>query len=240
MKRVLSLSIFALMVCGCSGEDTAPQDAGQPPRDAAITDAGQDAGLTADTGVSDSGPADTGVTDTGVTDTGVTDTGVADAGPADSGIVDAGALPFTLVSSAYAAGGMIPPLHSCRGEDLQPELTWSNPPAGTMSYAIILIDESIDFTHWVAYDIPANTSDLAEGASDRQALPRGTREASAYCTQFCGPCPRSTHTYTFTIYALDVATIAFGPSGGFGQSAIDRAFGGRVLGEASLTATFTP
>lgn len=109
-----------------------------------------------------------------------------------------------------------------------------------MSFAIVLIDESIDFTHWVAYDIPAGTNQLPEGASDMGTLPSGTQEARAYCTQFCGPCPRSQHTYKFEIFALDMANVPFGPRGAFGQAEIDRAYAGHILGRATLTATYTP
>ncbi len=236
MKSALPISVLALFLGACSGEDSPATDAGQPP--VADSGAAEDAGPT-DTGlIADSGSADSGLADSGTPDVGTVDTGTVDTGTVDAGTVDAG--PFTLVSSAYTSGGMIPPRHSCRGADLQPELTWTNPPAGTQSFAIVLIDESIDFTHWVAYDIPANVAQLAEGASDQGMLPSGTQEASAYCTQFCGPCPRSTHTYTFEIFALDIATIAFNYRGGFGQSEIDTAFAGHIQGRTTLTATFTP
>lgn len=241
MRRAISSAFTLLLLCHCSGEDS-PADAGQA-ADAQVqldTGVAADAGQ-ADTGFADAQPEDTGTSaDAGPADTGAMDSGEADAGQADAGEADAGEVAFTLTSAAYAEGGAIPQRHSCGGEDLQPELSWSGAPAGTMSFAIVLIDESIDFTHWVAYDIPAGTSQLPEGASDMGSLPSGTQEARAYCTQFCGPCPRSQHTYTFEIFALDMANVPFGPRGAFGQAEIDRAYAGHILGRATLTATYTP
>jgi Raf kinase inhibitor-like YbhB/YbcL family protein len=220
--------------------DARTSDVGTTPEDSGQT---EDAGFAVDAGdPNDSGesPVDASPADTGPAPT---DTGPADTGLADTGRPDMGAgpgQPFVLSSTAYMNGGMIPRRHSCRGIDVQPELSWSNAPAGTMSFAIVLIDDSIDFTHWVAYNIPASTSQLPESASDNRALPNGTQEADAYCRQFCGPCPGTTHTYTFKIFALDVATINFPFRGGFGDTQLMSAFGANTLGTATLTATFTP
>ena len=220
--------------------DARPRDVGTTPADAGDT---VDATVVVDAGeIGDSGsgldadlPTDTGPT---ATDSGTPDTGAADAEPPDMG--PGPSQPFLLSSSAYMSGGAIPRRHTCRGIDVQPELSWSNPPARTMSFAVVLIDESIDFTHWVAYNIPAGTTQLPESASDDGTLPAGTQEASAYCRQFCGPCPQTTHTYTFKIFALDVATITFPFRGAFGDAELMSAFGANTLATATLTATFTP
>ncbi len=97
--------------------------------------------------------------------------------------------------------------------------------AATQSFALVMIDDSIDFVHWVAFDLPPETTSLPEGASDQGLLPAGTREANAYCVQYCGPCPPNTHTYTFRLYALDVPMIDFSYSGSFGDAELGAAFG---------------
>jgi phosphatidylethanolamine-binding protein (PEBP) family uncharacterized protein len=47
---------------------------------------------------------------------------------------------WSVTSSAFAGGGTIPRRHSCDGEDRSPPLSWSAPPAGTGSLALILDD----------------------------------------------------------------------------------------------------
>jgi Phosphatidylethanolamine-binding protein len=47
---------------------------------------------------------------------------------------------WSLTSSAFAAGGMISRRHTCDGEDRSPPLSWTAPPAGSRSLALILDD----------------------------------------------------------------------------------------------------
>ena len=53
---------------------------------------------------------------------------------------------------------------NCVGENISPQLSWSNPPEGTKSYAILVFD--IDgrppggVSHWVAYGIPPRSRAL--------------------------------------------------------------------------------
>jgi phosphatidylethanolamine-binding protein (PEBP) family uncharacterized protein len=43
-------------------------------------------------------------------------------------------------SSAFEAGGEIPPRHTCDGEDVSPPLGWDGVPEGTQSLALIMDD----------------------------------------------------------------------------------------------------
>lgn len=56
---------------------------------------------------------------------------------------------------------------NCVGQNVSPPFTWSNPPAGTKSYAFVMFDpegrEGLTFIHWVAYGIPASVTSFAEG-----------------------------------------------------------------------------
>lgn len=86
--------------------------------------------------------------------------------------------------------------HVTQGPNRSPAISWSKGPAGTASYAIIVVDPDVptDFTnankdaqaipadmkrrdwyHWVLVDIPAALSELAEGteASGAAPLPPG-------------------------------------------------------------------
>ncbi len=88
--------------------------------------------------------------------------------------------PFTLSSSAFSDGGRIPQKHTCDGEDVNPPLTWSNPPQGTKSFVIVVDDPDaqqvagIVWTHWVIYDIPATRTSIEE-AFPKQADVNGIK-----------------------------------------------------------------
>ena len=114
---------------------------------------------------------------------------------------------FTLTSSAFKDGDMIPREFTCDGEDLAPPLAWSDAPEGTRSFALVMEDPDAargTFTHWLLYDIPATTTVLWEQAC-----------AKALCNSFGqadygGPCPPlddGPHRYVFTLHALDVPTL---------------------------------
>ena len=47
---------------------------------------------------------------------------------------------MTLTSSAWPDGGAIPDKYTQAGEDMSPPLSWSNIPAGTVSFTLIVHD----------------------------------------------------------------------------------------------------
>ena len=47
---------------------------------------------------------------------------------------------LTITSTAFAPESVIPSLYTCEGKDISPPLAWSNPPAGTKSFALIVDD----------------------------------------------------------------------------------------------------
>jgi hypothetical protein len=80
---------------------------------------------------------------------------------------------FTITSSAFEANGGIPARYTCEGADHSPPLAWSDPPPGTASFALIVDDPDapdpaapkMTWVHWVVYNLPARTRDLAENAA---------------------------------------------------------------------------
>ena len=141
-----------------------------------------------------------------------------------------------LASTSFEEGGVFPDEHTCAGEDRQPELHWTGRPAGTLSFALTLTDESIDYVHWVAYNIDPATTALAEGASDDDALPAGTEQARAYGTKYKGPCPQGNeHTYTFTLWALSVAATEFTAANPIDAADLSDAFSAATLESASFS-----
>jgi Raf kinase inhibitor-like YbhB/YbcL family protein len=103
----------------------------------------------------------------------------------------------------------------CGGKNISPELHWSNAPAGTKSFAVLMHDESAPtgsgWWHWLVFDLPSNTTNLPSGAgtADGKNLPAKAIQANTdYGTAgYGGPCPpegHGWHKYTFTVYALNV------------------------------------
>jgi len=73
-----------------------------------------------------------------------------------------------LVSTAFADGAAIPRRFTCDGENLSPPLRWSDAPAGARSFALLCDDPDAPagtWHHWAAYDIPPDTTTLAENAA---------------------------------------------------------------------------
>lgn len=116
-----------------------------------------------------------------------------------------------LKSSAFEPGGLIPPKYTCDGPDISPPLSWSEPPAGTSSLALIADDPdapSGTWVHWVAWNIPSNDRSLEENLPKRDSLPNGMKQGMTDFRRigYGGPCPPSgTHRYFFKLYALDVS-----------------------------------
>ncbi len=109
-----------------------------------------------------------------------------------------------LTSTSFADGQKIPgelafcvpdaAHHVCLGKNLNPQLAWSDVPAGTRSFAIICHDPDVpsqgddvnqegrvvpaalprvDFFHWVLIDLPAAVNAIKEGEFSNDVTPRG-------------------------------------------------------------------
>jgi Raf kinase inhibitor-like YbhB/YbcL family protein len=120
---------------------------------------------------------------------------------------------LTITSIAFAPDRPIPSLYACEGKDVSPPLAWSDAPAGTKSFALIVDDPDapdpgapqMTWVHWVLYDLPATASALPE-AIQPGALPPGAREGLNDWgrTGYGGPCPPiGRHRYYHKLYALD-------------------------------------
>ncbi|NQX43229.1 hypothetical protein SAMN05421820_115146 [Pedobacter steynii] len=101
----------------------------------------------------------------------------------------------------------------CDGHNLSPQLSWSNAPSGTKSFALTVYDPDAPtgsgFWHWLVFNIPANEQQLVTGAGslDGKLLPAGAIQSiTDYGIKgFGGPCPplnHGPHRYIFTVYAL--------------------------------------
>lgn len=137
---------------------------------------------------------------------------------------------FKLSSPAFADSGSIPQKFTCQGENVSPELNWSETPASAQSFALIMDDPdapSGTFTHWVLFDIPADQKQLAEGAG-----PIGVGGNNGLGqTGYMGPCPPSgIHRYYFRLYALDVPSLNL--KAGASRSEVEAAMKNHIIGAA--------
>lgn len=149
---------------------------------------------------------------------------------------------FSLVSRAFAPGAVIPDRHTCTGEDLSPELSWSGAPEGTRTFALVCDDPDAPvglWVHWVVYNIPSRTTALPEGVGKGAALPTDAQEGknSWGRTGYGGPCPPpgKPHRYFFTLYALDAPLNLLG---GGTKAQVEAAMKGHVLARTELMGTF--
>jgi Raf kinase inhibitor-like YbhB/YbcL family protein len=114
-------------------------------------------------------------------------------------------------SPAFFIGNTIPYKYTCDGENISPPLQWESPPQGTNSFALILDDPDAPdgtFTHWVVYNLPADSRELPEGVAKHPKLHKGIMQGknSFGDVGFGGPCPPKkdgAHRYFFKILALD-------------------------------------
>ena len=152
---------------------------------------------------------------------------------------------LTLTSAAFSHNGEIPSRHTCEGSDLSPPLTWSGLPSGTRSLALIVDDPDapdpaapkLTWVHWVLYDLPADSTGLAEGIRSEE-IPAGTMEGITDFkrTGWGGPCPPiGRHRYFFKLYALD-RILDLPPRQT--KARVLKAMAGHVLAEAELMGTY--
>jgi Raf kinase inhibitor-like YbhB/YbcL family protein len=149
---------------------------------------------------------------------------------------------FSLQSSAFKHNGPIPQKFTCQGSDVSPALAWSAAPAGTKSFALIADDPDAPagiWVHWVLYDLPAGTMQLAENVPKTERLPGGGAQGTNDFKKvgYGGPCPPpgKPHRYFFKLYALDAM---LNLKSGARKSDLEAAMKGHMLGQSELMGTY--
>jgi len=146
---------------------------------------------------------------------------------------------FTLSSSVFKKGGMIPVEYTQYGGNISPPLGWEGAPEGTKSFVLVIEDPDAPVgtvTHWIGYDIASGTNRLEEQVRADQ-IPQGLNDMGH--AHYDGPKPpkgHGPHHYHFRLAALDVPTL--GASAGSNAVEIKKKARGHVLAEAELIGTF--
>jgi Raf kinase inhibitor-like YbhB/YbcL family protein len=123
-----------------------------------------------------------------------------------------------LAAAQDSSGAQMPSAWTCYGDGHTPALQWSDAPAGTRSYVVVVRDDDVPdpmfpiatFTHWLLYNIPLARNQIDEDVSAQQikeagmTVGRNSDQASGYFP----PCPpMGRHEYIFSVYAIDLEHI---------------------------------
>ncbi len=154
--------------------------------------------------------------------------------------------PMTVTTSSFQDHAAIPKEHTCQGKDQSWSLSITGVPKEAKSLAVVVHDPDAPdpkaprpggWTHWVLYDLPPSTTELAAGVS-AAALPHGTLQGRNDWKKpgFRGPCPPvGRHRYVTTVYAVDTV---LGDLKEPPREALLKAMDGHVVAKAELTGTY--
>jgi Raf kinase inhibitor-like YbhB/YbcL family protein len=158
---------------------------------------------------------------------------------------------FTITSSSFKDGerlatkmaGNNKQNPNCVGDNVSPALSWSNPPAGTKSYALLMFDPEGrppgGVSHWVAYGIPVSVTGFAEGEASKQIDKYVGGKSTMNLPHYFGPCtpPGAPHHYIFTLIATDLEPGALQP--GMTRDELFKALDGHAKGATGIIGTFS-
>lgn len=126
--------------------------------------------------------------------------------------------PIKVSTTSFKPGDTIPrefAFTGCGGKNVSPQLSWSDFPKETKSFAITIFDPDAPtgsgYWHWLVSDIAAKVTSLDAGAGSGKSPAGGKTSFSDYgLNTYGGPCPPKgdkPHRYYITVYALDVPSL---------------------------------
>lgn len=152
------------------------------------------------------------------------------------------AMSIELTSAAFQKATTIPKPYTGDGGDKSPPLRWSEPPSATRSLALICEDPDAPrgtWVHWVVFNLPGQTRELAEGTPTTETLPSGAKQGKNDFGNvgYGGPAPPKgkAHHYFFKLYALDT-TVDLAP--GATKAQLEVAMRGHILAEGQLVGIY--
>ena len=155
---------------------------------------------------------------------------------------------LTFTNPPFEDGGVIPDQYTAKAVP-QPArslpLSWTNVPAGTQSFALIMHDQDVvanrsmtDNLHWLIFNIPATATALPAGVPNVATLPDGSIQPMNRTTNGYGgpgyPGP-GYHHYAIELFALDIK-LPLGVTAS--REDVVKASEGHVLGKAVLSGRF--
>src|SRR5262245_37244885 len=159
--------------------------------------------------------------------------------------------PFTLTSSNFKDGTMMDRKHAgntasnpnCIGQNVSPELRWTNTPATAKSLVLVMSDwegqSGHGSHHLLAYNIKPDVTGFAEGELSKASDKFTGGKETAGTTAYRGPCPppgTGIHHYVFTVIATDLEPGALPP--GLTRDELWEKLKGHAKGVAGLVGLF--
>lgn len=142
-----------------------------------------------------------------------------------------------IISSAFEPEDTILQQYTCDGENINPPLEFVDVPLDAKSLVLIVDDPDSPthvWSHWVLFNIPATTLEIAEGET-----PEGARVGvNDFGNKgYGGPCPADgEHRYLFKLIALD--SMLDLPEGAT-KDAVEDAMEDHIIEQAELTGTYS-
>ncbi len=144
---------------------------------------------------------------------------------------------MTFSTPKFAGGKPMPASSAKSGGNKSPQLLIGSVPENAKTLVIIVDDPDAPaglWTHWLAWNIPADASVIEEGK-----LPAGAVEGinSFGNIRYDGPAPPSgTHRYVFHAFALDTKVVL---DRGGSRDVLEAMMKGHVVGKAEFYGTYS-
>ena len=158
---------------------------------------------------------------------------------------------LTVSSTSIQDNGRLPEKHvfdgwGMSGGNVSPQLSWSDPPEGTNGYAVTCFDPDAPtpsgFWHWLLVGIPADVTNLDEGAGTADKAPQGAFHVANDFGEkkYDGAAPPAgdhNHRYLFAVHALDTDDLGLDDSASAAVTAFT--MGGHTLARGVISASYT-
>ena len=148
---------------------------------------------------------------------------------------------FTLTSSAGIDGGTLPADYTCDGTGSTLPLAWSNPPSGSLEYAVLMstIPAPGQLKYdWVLYHIPGTTTSLTKDSFLAGVTGVGDDGPGQVYDPPCSQGPGA-KLYTFTLYALSASPTFTVPASQVTGEMVASAISAITLGSAAINLSYT-
>ncbi len=130
------------------------------------------------------------------------------------------------------------------GENISPDLAWTDGPEGTAAYAVACYDPdaptTVGFTHWLVFNLPATVTSLEAGAGGSDSPAGGVSGFTDWGeSRYGGMAPPpgdDPHHYQFSVYALDTGDLPLDATTTYAKFRF--MIRGHVLASGTLTGRF--
>jgi len=148
---------------------------------------------------------------------------------------------MNITSSAFANNQAIPSKFTCDGNDINPELSFSEVPADTKSLVLIMDDPDAPagtanpgWVHWLVFNIDPALTKIDENSVPQNAIQGYTDFGRS---DYGGPCPHGgVHHYVFTLYALNLDKLSLDSNAT--KTDLLKAMDGHIINSGQLVGTY--